>query len=52
VSLWNSGEQQVQKKEFLHVNDLAQAVCYALENPLEEHLYNVGTDLSIKDLAE
>jgi len=51
VELWGTGSP---KREFLHVDDLAQAVCYALENPLEEHLYNVGTgtDLSIKDLAE
>ena len=51
VDLWGTGSP---KREFLHVDDLAQAVCYALENPLEEHLYNVGTgtDLSIKDLAE
>jgi GDP-L-fucose synthase len=51
VKLWGSGSP---KREFLHVDDLAQAVCYALENPLEEHLYNIGTgtDLSIKDLAE
>jgi GDP-L-fucose synthase len=51
VKLWGTGSP---KREFLHVDDLAQAVCYALENPLEEHLYNVGTgtDLSIKDLAE
>jgi GDP-L-fucose synthase len=50
IELWGSGSP---KREFLHVDDLAQAVCYALENPLEEHLYNVGTgtDLSIKDLA-
>jgi GDP-L-fucose synthase len=51
VELWGTGSP---KREFLHVDDLAQAVCYAIENPLEEHLYNVGTgtDLSIKDLAE
>ena len=51
VKLWGTGSP---KREFLHVDDLAQAVCYALENPLEEHLYNVGTgtDLSIKDLAD
>jgi GDP-L-fucose synthase len=51
VKLWGTGSP---KREFLHVDDLAQAVCYALENPLEEHLYNIGTgtDLSIKDLAE
>ncbi|WP_127844484.1 GDP-L-fucose synthase family protein [Psychroflexus aestuariivivens] len=51
VELWGSGTP---KREFLYVDDLAQAVLYALENRLEEHLYNVGTgtDLSIKALAE
>jgi GDP-L-fucose synthase len=51
VKLWGSGSP---KREFLHVDDLAKAVCYALENSLGEHLYNVGTgtDLSIKELAE
>jgi GDP-L-fucose synthase len=51
VELWGSGSP---KREFLHVDDLAQAVLYALENRLEEHIYNVGTgiDLSIKALAE
>lgn len=50
VQLWGTGSP---KREFLHVEDLAQAVKYALENQLEEHLYNVGTgvDLSIKELA-
>lgn len=51
VELWGSGTP---KREFLYVDDLAQAVLYALENRLEEHLYNVGTgiDLSIIALAE
>lgn len=51
VTLWGSGSP---KREFLYVEDLAEAVVYALENHLEEHLYNVGTgiDLSIKELAE
>lgn len=51
VELWGSGSP---KREFLYVDDLAQAVLHALENRLEEHLYNVGTgiDLSIKALAE
>ena len=33
---------------------MAQAVVYALENVLPEHLYNVGTgkDVTIKELAE
>ena len=51
VQLWGSG---VPKREFLFVDDLAEAVVYALENKLVEHLYNVGSgkDISIKELAE
>ena len=51
VELWGTGSP---KREFLHVDDLAQAVLFGLENTLEEHLYNVGTgvDLTIKDLAK
>ena len=50
VELWGTGSP---RREFLHVEDLAQAVLFALENTLEEHLYNVGTgiDIMIKDLA-
>ena len=50
VNLWGTGTPM---REFLHVHDLAQAVLFALENTLNEHLYNVGTgvDLTIKDLA-
>lgn len=50
VTLWGSGTPM---REFLHVDDLAQAVLFAVENTLPEHLYNVGsgTDLTIKDLA-
>ena len=41
-------------REFLFVDDLAQAVIYALENKLSSHLYNVGSgkDVTIKELAE
>ena len=41
-------------REFLHVDDMAQAVLFALDNNLDEHLYNVGSgsDLTIKALAE
>ncbi len=51
VELWGTGKPM---REFLHVDDLAQAVLFALDNELEEHLYNVGTgqDLTIKELAE
>ena len=29
-------------REFLHVDDLANAVVFALENVLPDYLYNVG----------
>ena len=50
VELWGTGSPM---REFLHVDDLGQAVLFAIENKLEEHLYNVGTglDLTIKELA-
>lgn len=51
VELWGSG---LPMREFLHVDDLANAVVFALQNKLPEPLYNVGTglDLSIRELAE
>jgi GDP-L-fucose synthase len=51
VELWGTGSPM---REFLHVDDLGQAVLFALENKLDEHLYNVGTgvDLTIQELAE
>lgn len=51
VTLWGSGNPM---REFLFVDDMAEAVVFALENKLPEFLYNVGTglDLRIKDLAE
>ena len=51
VTLWGSGSPF---REFLHVDDLGQAVLFALDYKLEEHLYNVGSgsDLTIKALAE
>lgn len=41
-------------REFLHVDDMADAVVYAFENQLPDNLYNIGTgnDLTIKELAE
>jgi GDP-L-fucose synthase len=40
-------------REFLFVDDLAQAVVHALENKLDDYLYNVGSgkDVTIKELA-
>lgn len=51
VTLWGTGNPM---REFLHVDDLANAVIFALENELPEHLYNIGTgtDITIKKLAE
>ena len=51
VTLWGSGTPM---REFLHVDDLAKAVIFAIENKLPEYLYNVGTgiDITIKELAE
>ena len=51
VTLWGSGSPM---REFLHVDDLASAVVFALENTLYENLYNVGSgsDLTIKSLAQ
>lgn len=50
VTLWGSGKPM---REFLHVDDLASAVLFTLQNGVDEHLYNVGTgiDLTIKELA-
>ena len=51
VTLWGSGTPM---REFLFVEDMAEAVVYALENKLPEYLYNVGSgkDVTIKELAE
>ena len=51
VTLWGSGSSF---REFLHVDDLGQAVLFALEHKLDDHLYNVGSgsDLTIKALTE
>lgn len=51
VTLWGSG---MPMREFLFVDDMAEAVLFAIENMLPDYLYNVGTgvDLTIKDLAE
>jgi len=51
VELWGTGTPM---REFLFVDDMAEAVVFALENKLPEYLYNVGTgqDLTIKQLAE
>jgi GDP-L-fucose synthase len=51
VELWGTGSPM---REFLHVDDMAEAVVFALENNLIDDLYNIGSgkDLMIKELAE
>lgn len=51
VILWGTGSPM---REFLFVDDLADAVLFTIENKLSEHLYNIGTgkDIMIKELAE
>ena len=51
VELWGSGSPM---REFLFVDDMAEAVVFALENELPEFLYNIGSgkDITIKQLAE
>jgi GDP-L-fucose synthase len=51
VTIWGSGEP---KREFLHVDDLADACLFLMANYNEPGLVNVGTgeDLSILELAK
>jgi len=51
VTIWGSGEP---KREFLHVDDLAEACVYLMNHFDEAGLVNVGTgtDLSILELAK
>jgi GDP-L-fucose synthase len=51
VTIWGSGTP---RREFLHVDDLANACYFLLQNYDEQGLVNIGcgTDVSIKELAE
>ena len=51
VEVWGTGSAF---REFLHVNDLARACLFLLENYSDDSHINVGTgvDLSIRELAE
>lgn len=50
VPLWGTGSPM---REFLHVDDVAEAVFFTLNRTMDDDLYNVGTgkDITIKDLA-
>jgi len=51
VTIWGTGTP---RREFLHVDDLADACYFLLQNYNEQGLVNIGcgTDVSIKELAE
>jgi len=51
VTIWGTGRP---RREFLHVDDLADACYFLLQNYNEQGLVNIGcgTDISIKELAE
>ena len=50
VSVWGTGTPQ---REFLHVNDLAEACFFLMQNYSQEEFINVGfgEDITIKELA-
>jgi GDP-L-fucose synthase len=50
VEMWGTGKA---KREFLHVDDLAEACVFLMDNYEDNEIINIGTgeDLSIKDLA-
>ena len=51
VEVWGTGAPL---REFLHVDDLAEACCFLMQNYKENEFVNIGTgnDISINDLAE
>lgn len=51
IKIWGTGEPQ---REFLHVDDLADACYFLLKNHNEKGIVNIGwgKDISIKELAE
>jgi len=51
VTVWGTGSP---KREFLYVDDMADASVFLMENYSDEQIVNVGTgiDVSIKELAE
>ena len=51
VTLWGTGSA---KREFLHVDDLAEASLFLMQNYNDSSIINIGTgeDVTIKELAE
>jgi len=50
VTIWGSGKP---KREFLHVDDLADAIYFFINNKADEYLYNIGSgeEVTIKELG-
>ena len=50
VTLWGTGTP---RREFLHVEDLADAILFSLENKLPDNIYNIGSGIehTISDIA-
>jgi GDP-L-fucose synthase len=51
ITLWGTG---IARREFLHVDDVARAIVYMMENYNDPNFINIGCgyDVSIKELAE
>ena len=51
VIIWGTGKP---KREFLHVDDLAEAIFFFLNNKAKENLYNIGSgqEVTIKKLGQ
>lgn len=51
ITLWGTG---IARREFLHVDDVARAIVFMMENYNDPNFINIGcgTDVSIKELAE
>lgn len=51
ITLWGSG---IARREFMHVDDLADITAHMMENYHDHHFINIGwgEDISIKELAE
>lgn len=51
IPIWGTGTA---KREFLYVDDLADAAVFMMESGIQEGVYNVGTgeDVTIRELAE
>jgi len=51
ITLWGTG---IAKREFMHVDDLANAVLFFLQHDLDFEVLNIGwgIDITIKELAE